>query len=162
LAVVEREARGVRGPEAEIRIVRFASGDVEPARRMFGVMNQVFEVAGEELSDGYVERLLVRKDFWALGAFVDDRVVGGVTAHELPMTRAEHGELFVYDLAVLPELQRHGIGGLLVRTLVQQAAEHDIDVVFVPADNDDDHALAFYEAIGGRPAAVTMYDLGAG
>lgn len=30
------------------------------------------------------------------------------------------------------------------------------DVVFVPADNDDDHAVAFYAEFGGRPAAVTM------
>jgi hypothetical protein len=32
--------------------------------------------------------------------------------------------------------------------------------VFVPADNDDTHAVAFYAGLGGRPAKVTMFDLG--
>ncbi len=30
----------------------------------------------------------------------------------------------------------------------------------VAAADDDAHALAFYESLGGRPAKVTMFDLG--
>ena len=29
--------------------------------------------------------------------------------------------------------------------------------MFVPADNDDQHALAFYTAIGGEAAPVTIF-----
>jgi aminoglycoside 3-N-acetyltransferase I len=31
------------------------------------------------------------------------------------------------------------------------------DEVFVPADNDDQHALDFYRALGGSPSSVTFF-----
>jgi aminoglycoside 3-N-acetyltransferase I len=34
-------------------------------------------------------------------------------------------------------------------------------VAFVPADVEDDHAVAFYQALGGAAAPVTMFTFGA-
>lgn len=143
-----------------VRVVRLGTGEAHLAVRTFTLLEEVFESESEVLSDDYVRRLLARDDFWALAAVAGDQVVGGITAHALPMTRHEARELFVYDLAVHPAFHRRGIGRLLVETLVRWAAADDITVVFVPADDDDDHALAFYAALGGRPAPVTMFDLG--
>jgi aminoglycoside 3-N-acetyltransferase I len=90
--------------------------------------------------------------FHAIASVEAGEPVGCITAHDLPMTREERSESFVYDLAVRQEHQRRGIGRRLVEALVDDAARRGIDVVFVPADNDDDHALAFYTSLGGRPA----------
>jgi aminoglycoside 3-N-acetyltransferase I len=38
-----------------------------------------------------------------------------------------------------------------------QAAEAGIHVLFVPADNEDTHALDFYTALGGEAAPVTIF-----
>jgi aminoglycoside 3-N-acetyltransferase I len=152
-----REAGGLVIERLDANVVR--------ARAAFETMRDVFAEGdddGGQLSDGYVARLLADDSFWAIAAFEAGEPVGCITAHELPMTRHERTELFVYDLAVREDRQRHGIGRQLVEALVAQAAARGIDVVFVPADNDDTHALAFYERLGGRPAAVTMFDLGAG
>ena len=75
------------------------------------------------------------------------------------MTRSEATEIFLYDIAVDTEHQRRGIGRRLVDTLRTMARTEGIDVIFVPADNQDTHALDFYRSLGGRPAAVTMFDL---
>lgn len=112
------------------------------------------------LSDGYVRGVLANESFWAIGAFEAGEAIGCITGHELPMTRHERRELFVYDLAVRVEEQRRGIGRQLVESLVTGAADLGINVVFVPADDEDTHALTFYERLGGRPAKVTMFDLG--
>ena len=48
------------------------------------------------LSDRYLDRLLAREDFWALAAFDGDQIIGGVTAHSLPMTNTEAVEVFIY------------------------------------------------------------------
>ncbi len=136
--------------------------DVSRARATFEMMHDVFEEDHEPLSDGYIADLLADPSFWAIGAFDDAEPIGCITGHELPMTRAERRELFVYDLAVRGDRQRRGIGRRLVEALVEGAAEAGIDVVFVPADDEDTHALAFYESLGGRPAPVTMFDLGSG
>lgn len=57
--------------------------------------------------------------------------------------------------------RRRGVGRRLVESLVAGCADRGSDVVFVPADDEDTHALAFYESLGGPPAPVTMFDLGA-
>jgi aminoglycoside 3-N-acetyltransferase I len=149
------------GGDDDAHIVRLRPGDEVLAHRLFTLMDEVFEHDGAGLSDGYVAELLARRDFWAVAAIVQEEVVGGLTAHELPMTRDERRELFLYDLAVLPTFQRRGVASRLVRAVVAEAATAGIGVVFVPADDEDTHALAFYESLGGRPAPVTMYDLGA-
>ena len=80
-----------------------------------------------------------------------------MTAHALPMTRAHGSELFIYDLAVEPAHQRRGVGRALIAELRRLGAEAGIPDAFVPADDDDTHALDFYRAIGGAPAPVTMF-----
>ncbi len=148
------------------QVVRLTTADVPLARRTFAMMVAVFDEAGlesESLSDAYVARLLARESFWALAALRGDEVVGGLTAHELPMTRTMSSEMFLYDLAVRADHQRRGVGRQLVDHLRRSASEAGISVMFVPADNEDEHALDFYRAIGGEGAAVTIFSFdGAG
>ncbi len=136
---------------------RLTAADRDLARRMFDLFAQVFEVENQPLGDAYLDRLLGREDFWALAALEGDEVVGGLTAHVLPMTRAECFEVFLYDLAVREDRQRRGVGTALLRTLREGAAAAGIEVVFVPADVEDAHALDFYRANGGEEADVRIF-----
>jgi aminoglycoside 3-N-acetyltransferase I len=140
-----------------MRSVRLKAGDSHLAKTLFLLMAEVFEEECQALSDGYVDRLLARPEFWALAALEGDEIVGGLTAHSIPMTTTESSELFIYDIAVRSDHQRKGVGRALVDTLRRDAAKMDITVAFVPADNDDRHALDFYRALGGVPASVTIF-----
>jgi aminoglycoside 3-N-acetyltransferase I len=144
-------------PGTDIHVKRLGPGDHEPARRMFQVIAEVFEEEPEPLRDDYLDRLLGQPTFWAIAAFVGDEIVGGITAHTLPMTRAESSEVFIYDVAVREDHQRRGIGRRLVTALLEEARAQGLSDVFVPADNEDVHALDFYRALGGEPAPVTMF-----
>ena len=93
--------------------------------------------------------------FWAIAAFAGDELVGGVTAHTLPLTRSASAELFIYDIAVRADHQRQGIGRRLIAALRAAALAAGIAVVFVPAANEDEHACDFYRALGGEPEEVT-------
>jgi aminoglycoside 3-N-acetyltransferase I len=144
----------------DLRARRLTAGDRELARALFSLMAEVFEEPSRPLSDGYLDRLLAREEFWAIAAFEGDRnnqIIGGLTAHTLPMTRAETSELFIYDVAVHPAHQRKGVGRQLVTELRERAAAAGIRDLFVPADNDDLHALDFYRALGGAASAVTFF-----
>lgn len=143
-----------------IDIRRLTASDRALARRVFFTMTEVFEDPGDPLGDDYLATLLARPDFWAFAAVDGDTVVGGLTAHTLIMTRSESREVFIYDLAVVPERQRQGVGRRLVAALREAAAAEGIQVAFVPADNEDTHALDFYRAIGGVPAPVTIFTFG--
>lgn len=139
----------------EIR--RLTPDDAPLARRAFTMMAEVFETDHAPLSDAYLARLLSRPEFWALVAVDGDEPIGCLTAHTLMMTRAEVEEVFLYDLAVRPDHQRRGIGRALVTALCDGAAALGIDTMFVPADDEDTHALDFYRAIGGEPSPVTFF-----
>lgn len=126
------------------------------------MMAEVFEEPQERLSDTYLDDLLAREAFWAIAALSGDEVVGGLTAHALPMTRTESTEVFIYDVAVRADRQRRGIGRQLVMELCASATEAGFGDVFVPVDVADGHALDFYRALGGQPAPVTIFTFAAG
>ena len=142
---------------SEIQIRRLVPGDTGLAIDVFAMMAAVFEEGAVPLSRGYVDRLLARGDFWAFIAVAGGDVVGGLTAHTLPMTRAERSEMFIYDVAVRPDYQRQGVGRQLMAAVRGAAGAHGIDDVFVAADEDDAHALDFYRALGGSPSMSAIF-----
>ena len=124
------------------------------------MMVDVFDedvVGRERLSDDYPDQLLRQNSFWVLAAFVGSEIVGGLTAHTLSMTRSASSELLIYDLAVRRENQRQGVGRRLIRELRDRAVAVGIRDVFVPADNEDSHALDFYRALGAWESPVTHF-----
>ena len=140
-----------------VRVRRLRAGERELARRTFATMDAVFEAEGGPLDDVYLDRLLARDDFWAIAALDGDEVVGGLTAHALPMTRAATSELFIYDVAVRADRQRQGIGRALMTAVRAAAAAAGVGEAFVPAETEDAHALDFYRALGGTPTEVVMF-----
>lgn len=141
----------------QISVRRLTSKDAELAQRLFELMSGVFEEKQQPLSEIYLSRLLSSDSFWAVVAFSGDELLGGLTAHTLPMTRSETSEIFIYDVAVHPAHQRKGIGKALVTKLCEYSKQVGADVALVPAENEDTHAIDFYKAIGGNPVPVTLF-----
>lgn len=140
------------------QLTRLRAGDEARAKQLFTLMAGIFDEApAATLSDAFVVRLLASDDFWVIGAWSGEELVGGITAHTLPMTRSESFEIFVYDIAVRSEYQRRGVGRLLMTELRVRAAALGIPTLFVAADDEDEHALDFYRALGGKAAPVTMF-----
>jgi aminoglycoside 3-N-acetyltransferase I len=142
---------------ADAQVIRLSPRDRDLARRLFATMAEVFGQDCESLSDAYLDRILAREDFWALAACIGGRIVGGLTAHALPMTSSSSSEMFLYDIAVRSDYQRQGVGRRLLTELRTRAAASGIRVVFVAADNADTDALDFYRALGGSASPVTFY-----
>jgi aminoglycoside 3-N-acetyltransferase I len=136
---------------------RLTGADRAVARRLFAVMAKAFDTEYAPLGDDYLDRLLANADFWVFAAFEGDDIVGGITAHTLPMTRAEDTEIFVYDVAVRPDRQRMGVGRQLLTALRTATAAAGHGDLFLGADNEDEHALDFYRALDGIPSPVTIF-----
>ena len=146
------------GTELNLTIVRLGADDSATATTLFRLMAEVFEEEEcQELSSAYVRNLLAHESFWAIAARVGDRLIGGLTAHTLPMTRSPSSELFIYDIAVVREFQRKGVGRKLVTHLATEAGAQGINNLFVPADQEDTHALDSYRALGGKEAPVSIF-----
>jgi aminoglycoside 3-N-acetyltransferase I len=140
-----------------MRTKRLTSTDRELAKKLFATMAMIFADECSPLSDEYVDRLLSSEDVFAVAAFDENNIIGGLTAHMLPMTRSESSEIFIYDLAVLAEYRRMGVGRMLMMALRSTATAAGMQDVFVPVDNDDLHAIEFYRALGGTASPVTFF-----
>jgi aminoglycoside 3-N-acetyltransferase I len=143
--------------ESRVVVRRLSSVDVAVARQTFAVMIEAFEEEPSVLSDAYLERLLARPDFWVFSASIGDEVIGGVTAHTLPMTRNESEEVFLYDIAILQRFRRLGAGRMLIDSLRQAAQDVGISVVFVPVDEVDEEASEFYRSLQGAESPVRFF-----
>ena len=142
----------------DMRVKRLDSSSRKEAQRLFIMMAEVFKEDCDTLTDSYLDQLLCRKDFWVLAVFAGDDIIGGVTAHTLPMTYNESSEIFIFDIAVRSAHQRQGVGRHPVTTLRRLASEVGVYEIFVAADNEDEHALDFYRRLGGMPTPTTMFD----
>ena len=133
-----------------MHIKKLSAGDPDLARSLFSVMASVFGEDTSSVSSEYVASLLRRNDFWVIAALAQGEPIAGLTAFVLPLTRSESAELFIYDIAVVPTHQRRGIGRRLVETARGLAAVRGITTTWVPAENEDVHALISTD-LGGTP-----------
>jgi aminoglycoside 3-N-acetyltransferase I len=102
--------------------------------------------AAQPPSDEYLRLFLADERHIVLVAKQAGQVIGGLVAYHLPKFERERSEVYVYDLAVSSDHQRHGIGKALMTEIRNVARDLGAYVVFVQADTDDD-AVEFYRAL---------------
>src|SRR5690606_64692 len=117
-----------------------------------------FEEEFRIADDSHLQGLLEQDRTIFYVALQENRVIGGLTAHVLPSVYFSSAEVYVYDLAVDQAYQRQGIGSLLMRELQAHCRDLGYREVFVQADAVDEHALNFYEKIGGIREDVFHFD----
>ena len=139
-------------------IKQLTNKDIAIFKSLVEVFNLVFEEEHPTVgSDANSLRLLNNDKFIAIVALVENKVVGGLTAYELPMYYSDSSEIFLYDLAVKEEYQRMGIGKSLIQSLKEYCIEKGIKEFFVMAHEEDEHAIEFYRATGGRSEKVVNF-----
>ncbi len=144
--------------EEPVEIKRLDLEDVALAQKLFLILQNVFEVENSTApSLPYLQRLLQNTSFIVYAALQGEETLGGLTAYVLPMYRVATSEIFLYDIAVKPEFQRKGIGRQLLDALLSYSQQNGFSSVFVPAHEEDTHALDFYRATGGEPEEVVYF-----
>jgi aminoglycoside 3-N-acetyltransferase I len=137
---------------------RLHESDLSLFKSLIDLFNLIFEENQSNIgSDAALAALLGKPHFIAMAALVEQEVVGGLTAYELPIYYADHSEVFVYDLAVKPEYQRIGIGKELIRSLQAECSRRGVREFFVLAHEEDKHAIEFYHSTGGKSERVVNF-----
>lgn len=109
------------------------------------LFEEVFEREGFTIPPStHLERLLSDQDFIPCVAFLDEKIVGGLTVYVLHQYYSEKPLAYIYDLAVLEKYQRRGIGGKLIEAVKLYCKQNDFEEAFVQAEKVDDYALDFY------------------
>lgn len=140
----------------EIR--KLSTENLTSFQSLIKLFNRVFEeTQPASASKTYLRALLSTRSFIALAAFVENELVGGLTAYELPMYQTDSSEILVYDLAVRPDYQRRGIAKQLLQHLKEYCSVSGIQVFFVLVHEEDEHAVEFYQATGGQGERVINF-----
>ena len=140
-----------------IEIKHLTKQDLSEFTLLIRLFNTVFEEESKIAGETNLLDLLNNNTFIALVAIDKDEVVAGLTAYELPMYYSDGSEIFLYDLAVKPDYQRMGIGRGLIQQLKKYCTENGIKEFFVMAHEDDEHAVEFYHATGGKAEKVVNF-----
>ncbi|MEA2520952.1 MAG: hypothetical protein QOI81_598 [Actinomycetota bacterium] len=107
------------------------------------------EMFDHEVRRDETRRFLADERHHLLLGYLDDRPAGFLSAVEVfhPDKRAE---LFLNEIAVLEEAQRHGVARALIEELRHIGQERGCLTIWVLTDEDNGPAMALYRTTGGR------------
>lgn len=125
------------------------SGDEKGFYDLVLLFNDVFELENN-VNEENIKQLLNNPNFVCLVALYYHEVIGGITAYELMSYDSPGSVMYVYDLAVQNRHQRSGIGRGLVSELFAECREKGMKELFVQTEEADDHAVQFYQKLGGE------------
>jgi aminoglycoside 3-N-acetyltransferase I len=127
-----------------MEIRKLNQSEVFHFKSLIGIFIEVFENTDTMPSEEYLSKLLQNSDFFVLVASVDSRIVGGLSVYVLHSYYAEKPVAYIYDVGILPQYQRQGIGKSLITYLSQYCIENGFQEAYVEAETDDLDAVNFY------------------
>ena len=112
---------------------------------LISVFETVFEMEPfKRPEENYLHKLLSKENFIAVVAFSEDKVIGGLTVYVLDQYYSKKPLAYIYDLAILSEFQRQGIGKKLIAFTNDYCKQNGFAEAYVQADKPDDYAIEFY------------------
>ncbi|MBC7863065.1 MAG: GNAT family N-acetyltransferase [Bacteroidia bacterium] len=141
------------------QLIKLGKEDAQTFVKLILLFNEVFETGKTTVpAESYLKALLQKPGFIVLVVKHKNEIAGGLTAFELPMYDAERSEIFIYDVGIKKEFQRQGFGKKLIEELKNYCKESGIKEFFVPAHEEDEHALDFYKSCGGKGEKVVHFN----
>jgi aminoglycoside 3-N-acetyltransferase I len=129
----------------EIEILKLSPNDIEDFSSLINVFDKAFEWDDFALPNTlHLQKVMSNPYFLVFVAKADHKLVGGLTAHILDRYDSEKPSAYIYDIAILTDFQRKGIGKSLIATFNDYCKKKDFNEVFVQAETDDSQAINFY------------------
>lgn len=117
---------------------------------------QIDYMLDQRYKPGLVKQLLARGDLW-LAARTGGELVGFAHAYSLG-----NGDFKLDKLYVATAMQRHGIGGELIRAVAERARQHGHGRLLLRVNRQNQRAIDAYLKHGFVVATLVVEDIGAG
>ncbi len=135
------------GTTMDTEILKLTHNDLDNFSVLINVFEEVFEWQDFSVPQRpHLQRVLQNPNFIVFVAITDNKIVGGLTAYVLGRYDSEKPSAYIYDLAVVKNQQRNGIGRLLISKLNEYCEKNGFSEVFVQAETEDIEAVKFYKA----------------
>jgi aminoglycoside 3-N-acetyltransferase I len=131
----------------ELEILILQSNNINELNELISIFEIVFGMENfERPTQAHLQNLLNRELFFAVVAKNGNKIIGGLTVYILDQYYSEKPLAYIYDLAVLAEYQRKGVGRKLIEFTNEYCRQNGFEEVFVQADKVDDYAINFYRS----------------
>lgn len=131
--------------KAEVKLSGIAN--IDELNDLISVFEEVFEMeVFERPGKTHLQKLLSGGNFFAIVAQVENKIIAGLTVYVLDQYYSEKPLAYIYDLAVIKEYQRKGIGKMLMEYTKEYCMQKGFEEIFVQADKIDDYAIDFYRS----------------
>ena len=97
-----------------------------------------------------MRHLLARDENYLYIASVDAQPVGFLLAYRVPRVDRDQDMIYLYEIAVLPEQRRRGIGSRMIQELKEECRSNNVMVMWVGTEADNVAARALYESMGAK------------
>lgn len=119
------------------------------------VLSHVAEdVFDDPINEGAAKAFLTDENHFLVVAMDEGEgnlVVGFASAVRTLHPDKAFPELFINEVGVAPSYQRKGVATVVMKTLFEEAKKGGCRLGWLAVDDDNETALAFYKAIGGKP-----------
>ncbi len=143
----------------DIKIEKLNHHDIGKFVELIRVFEDVFKMINFKMPEEvYLKGLLKKDDFFVFVASQDNKVIGGLTSYIMQQYYSRSPLVYIFDLAVKSELQRQGIGKMLITGNNNYCKSIGVEAVMVEADVVDDYAIKFYRSTGSIGEKVIHFD----
>lgn len=112
----------------------------------------------ETASAKHLEILLTDDRTYILAAQMDNQVVGYALAYRFPSLYSDDYLAYLYDIEVLPQHRRKGVGRKLVESLLAELKKDDVDELWLGTASDNYAGHALFSKTGGIKSGETFND----
>lgn len=133
-----------------IEIRRLTTGDEIAAIDAIHQLKPSEERHGVDASAEHMRRLLARDANYLYVASVDTQPVGFLLAYRFPRADRDQDMIYLYEIGVLPEHRRRGIGTKMIQSLKEECRNRNVMEVWVGTEADNVPARALYESTGAK------------
>lgn len=122
------------------------------------IFARVFDLStAVEVEHSHLEELCKKECFFALGAFYNKQIIGGLTGYLLPCYFNKSFSFYLYDLAVLPSFQRKGVGKRLIHHIKTYCEKKGVNELFVQAHKEASTLYFYQSTLPDRTEEVMLY-----
>ena len=136
-------------------IRRLRHGDEEAAVRVVEDLKfRMDEVVGVSVDPAYMRGFLADDRHYFVVAYVGEEPVGFVFGYRLSRFDGKPPMVFVYEVAVVEQHRRRGIGRALIEEAKRLADGDGCRKMLVPTNRSNEAAMALYRSAGGEEGAA--------
>jgi len=130
--------------------MKLLEGDADAARQVIDKLKLAMDgVVGVSLDLAYMRTFLSDDRHYLIAAYADDTPVGFILGYRLHRVDGPRSMMLLYEVGVLEQYRRRGIGRALVDELKRLAEENGCLKMFVATETSNGPAMALYRSAGG-------------